>query len=55
MIGSGSASYETVRALVEALPVLITPRWANTAAQPIAIEELLDYLVAALDFRGAGR
>jgi uncharacterized protein YbjT (DUF2867 family) len=52
VIGSGSASYETVRALVERLPVLITPRWANTAAQPIAIEDLLDYLVAALDFRG---
>lgn len=53
VIGSGSASYETVRALVETLPVLITPRWADTAAQPIAIEDLLDYLVAALDFRGA--
>jgi uncharacterized protein YbjT (DUF2867 family) len=52
VIGSGSASYETVRALVETLPVLITPRWADTAAQPIAIEDLLDYLVAALDFRG---
>jgi uncharacterized protein YbjT (DUF2867 family) len=52
VIGSGSASFETVRALVEALPVLITPRWANTAAQPIAIEELLDYLVAALEFHG---
>lgn len=52
VIGSGSASYETVRALVETLPVLITPRWANTAAQPIAIEDLLDYLVAALDIQG---
>jgi uncharacterized protein YbjT (DUF2867 family) len=52
VIGSGSASYETVRALVETLPVLITPRWADTAAQPIAVEDVLDYLVAALDFRG---
>jgi uncharacterized protein YbjT (DUF2867 family) len=53
VIGSGSASYETVRALVETLPVMLTPRWANTAAQPIAIEDLLDYLLAALDFRAS--
>jgi uncharacterized protein YbjT (DUF2867 family) len=50
VVGSGSVSYETVRALVETLPVMITPRWANTAAQPIAIEDLLDYLLAALQF-----
>ena len=48
VIGSGSASYETVRALAENLPVMITPRWVNTAAQPIAIEDLVDYLLAAL-------
>ena len=48
VIGSGSASYETVRALVENLPVMITPRWVKTAAQPIAIEDLIDYLLAAL-------
>jgi uncharacterized protein YbjT (DUF2867 family) len=52
VIGSGSASYETVRALVETLPVMITPRWVNTAAQPIAIEDLIDYLLAALDYEG---
>jgi uncharacterized protein YbjT (DUF2867 family) len=49
VIGSGSASYEIVRALVESLPVMITPRWVGTAAQPIAIEDLIDYLVAALE------
>lgn len=49
VIGSGSASYEIVRALVETLPVLVTPRWVETAAQPIAIEDLLEYLVAALE------
>ncbi|MBV9000660.1 MAG: DUF2867 domain-containing protein [Solirubrobacterales bacterium] len=54
VIGSGSASYETVRALVENLPVMITPRWVNTAAQPIAIEDLVDYLLAALRYRCAG-
>jgi hypothetical protein len=52
VIGSGSASYETARSLVEILPVLPAPRWANTAAQPIGIEDLVDYLHAALDFEG---
>jgi uncharacterized protein YbjT (DUF2867 family) len=49
VIGSGSASYEIVRALVESLPVMVTPRWVETAAQPIAIEDLIEYLLAALD------
>jgi uncharacterized protein YbjT (DUF2867 family) len=53
VIGSGSASYETVRALVETLPVMITPRWVKTAAQPIAVEDLIDYLLAALDHEGS--
>jgi uncharacterized protein YbjT (DUF2867 family) len=47
VIGSGSASFEMVRALVERLPVMITPRWVNTAAQPIAIEDVIEYLAAA--------
>lgn len=51
IIGSGSASFETVRALVENLPVTFAPRWVNTAAQPIAIEDVIDYLLAALDYR----
>ena len=45
VIGSGSASFELIRALVERLPVMITPRWVNTAAQPIAIEDVIEYLV----------
>jgi len=49
IIGSGSISFELVRALVEKLPVMITPRWVETPAQPIAVEDVLDYLVAALD------
>jgi hypothetical protein len=48
VIGSGSASFEMIRALVERLPVMITPRWVNTAAQPIAIEDLILYLVAGI-------
>jgi uncharacterized protein YbjT (DUF2867 family) len=53
VIGSGSASYEIVRALVESLPVMVTPRWVETAAQPIAIEDVVDYLLAALDYEGS--
>ncbi len=48
VIGSGSASFEMMRALVERLPVMITPRWVNTAAQPIAIEDVIEYLAAAI-------
>lgn len=49
VIGSGSISYEMVRALVERLPVMTTPSWVRVQAQPIAVEDLLAYLIAALD------
>ena len=49
VIGSGSLSFELVRSLVERLPVMICPKWVSTEAQPIAIEDLLTYLVDALD------
>ncbi len=49
IIGSGSLSFEMVRALVDRLPVMITPRWVRAKAQPIAIEDVLDYLVAAIN------
>jgi uncharacterized protein YbjT (DUF2867 family) len=49
VIGSGSLSFEMVRALVERLPVLICPKWVSVAAQPIAVMDLIAYLVAALD------
>ncbi|MEO5567553.1 MAG: NAD(P)H-binding protein, partial [Gemmatimonadaceae bacterium] len=48
VIGSGSLSFEMIRALVERLPVMITPRWVSVMAQPIAIDDLLQYLLAAL-------
>jgi uncharacterized protein YbjT (DUF2867 family) len=48
VIGPGSFSFEMIRALVERLPVMITPRWVSTPTQPIYIEDLLDYLVEAL-------
>lgn len=49
VIGSGSLSFEMIRALVERLPIMIAPRWVSMAAQPIAIADLLAYLLAALD------
>jgi uncharacterized protein YbjT (DUF2867 family) len=49
VLGSGSLSFEMVRALVERLPVMICPRWVAVKAQPIAVEDLIVYLVAALD------
>ena len=54
VIGSGSASFETVRALVESLPVTLAPHWVNTAAQPIAIEDVIEYLLGALEYNGDG-
>jgi hypothetical protein len=48
VIGSGSLSFELIRALVERLPVMIYPRWVSTLAQPIGIDDVLAYLAAAL-------
>ncbi len=48
IIGSGSASFEILRYLVEHLPVMVTPRWVRTKSQPIAVGNVLHYLVASL-------
>jgi uncharacterized protein YbjT (DUF2867 family) len=48
VIGSGSLSFEMIRALVERLPLMIAPRWVAVPGQPIAIQDLLEYLIAAL-------
>ena len=48
IVGSGSLSFEIIRYLTERLPVMICPRWLYTRVQPIAIRNVLDYLVAAL-------
>lgn len=53
VIGSGSLSFELVRALVQRLPVMICPKWVSVQTQPIAIEDLLAYLLAALDWNGS--
>lgn len=49
VIGSGSLSFEMVRALVERLPVMICPKWVSVATQPIGIEDIVAYLMASLD------
>lgn len=48
VLGPGSISFEMIRNLVERLPVMITPRWVEVETQPIAIRDLIEYLVAAL-------
>lgn len=47
IIGSGSASFEMLRYLTERLPIMVTPRWVHTRIQPIAIRDVLRYLVGA--------
>lgn len=49
IIGSGSASFEIIRDLVEKLPVMIAPKWLKTRCQPIAIRDVLTYLSSVLD------
>lgn len=55
IIGSGSLSFEMIRALVERLPVMVTPRWVQVKAQPMAIGDVLDALCAALTLDTGGR
>ncbi len=52
VIGAGSLSFELVRSLVERLPVMITPKWTTVEAQPIAVEDLIDYLMACRRLEG---
>lgn len=49
ILGSGSASFEILRYLVDRLPVMITPRWVRTPCQPIAIRNVIAYLVGCLE------
>lgn len=48
IIGSGSASFEIIRDLVEKLPVMIAPRWLNTYSQPIAVRNVIEFLKGVL-------
>lgn len=49
IIGAGSASFEMLRYLTERLPVMVTPRWLRTSVQPIAVRDVLHYLVKSAD------
>lgn len=49
IIGSGSLSFELLRSLVDRLPLMVTPSWVRTLTQPIAIEDVIAYLVCGLD------
>ncbi|MCK9450832.1 MAG: SDR family oxidoreductase [Bacteroidales bacterium] len=51
ILGSGSASFEIIRDLVEKLPVMVTPKWLKTPHQPIAIRDVLQYLVGVLNHK----
>ena len=53
VIGSGSASFEMIRHLTDRLPVMTTPKWVHNKIQPIAIRDVLHYLVGGRDRRGA--
>jgi uncharacterized protein YbjT (DUF2867 family) len=56
VIGAGSLSFEIIRALVERLPAMVCPRWVRTLTQPIAVDDVLAYLIAAPDLPdGLGR
>jgi uncharacterized protein YbjT (DUF2867 family) len=48
IIGAGSASFEILRYLVERLPIMITPKWVSTPCQPIAVSNVIEYLIGAL-------
>jgi uncharacterized protein YbjT (DUF2867 family) len=48
IVGSGSISFEMIRYLTERVPLMICPRWVYTKTQPIAIQDVLQYLIAAL-------
>lgn len=55
IVGAGGASFEMIRALVERLPIMITPRWVSTRCQPIAVGDVIRYLAGCLrDERTAG-
>ena len=50
IVGSGSASFEIIRDLVEKLPVMVAPRWLLTRCQPIAIRNVIEFLVGVIDY-----
>jgi uncharacterized protein YbjT (DUF2867 family) len=49
IVGAGSLSYQLLKSLTDRLPVMLCPRWLTTPTQPVAIDDVLSYLIAALD------
>ena len=49
IVGSGSASFEIIRDLVEKLPLMVTPKWLNTKSQPIGIKNVIEFLMGVMD------
>ncbi len=49
IVGSGSASFEIIRDLVEKLPVMIAPKWLKTKCQPIAVRNVIEFLIGVID------
>ena len=49
VVGAGSLSYQLMKSLTDRLPVMICPRWLTTATQPIAVDDVLAYLLAATE------
>jgi uncharacterized protein YbjT (DUF2867 family) len=54
VVGPGSAAFETVRALVDRLPAMVCPRWVSTPTQPIALDDVVHYLVGACGLETEG-
>jgi uncharacterized protein YbjT (DUF2867 family) len=53
IVGSGSASFEIIRDLVEKLPVMIAPKWLNTLTQPIAVRNVIEFLTGVVQLESA--
>ena len=54
VLGAGSLSYQMIKSLTDRLPVMLCPRWLTTLTQPIAIQDVLSYLLAAIDLPRTG-
>jgi len=53
VVGSGSAAFETIVALVDRLPAMVTPRWVSTRTQPIALSDIVAYLAGVCGLKAA--
>ncbi len=55
VVGPGSAAFEVIRDLVYHLPIMLAPRWVRSRSQPIALDDLMDYLIGLLNVEEDGR